>query len=103
FDRHSNRLFLSEALPPATRNFQIAYQVCLLEHGALMDEIVDRASATHAETRRLLRISLANYFAGAVLMPYERFLRAAEKKRYDIELLCQRFDASYEQVCHRLH
>jgi predicted transcriptional regulator len=49
-----------------------------------------------------LRISLAGYFAGAVMMPYEKFLRAAEKKRYDIELLCQRFNASYEQVCHRL-
>jgi predicted transcriptional regulator len=35
-------------------------------------------------------------------MPYEKFLKAAEKKRYDIDLLCQRFDASYEQVCHRL-
>jgi predicted transcriptional regulator/transcriptional regulator with XRE-family HTH domain len=102
FDRHSNRLFLSEALPYSARNFQVAYQICLLEHGAMMDEIIARAAAPQEETRRLLRISLANYFAGAVLMPYERFLRAAEKKRYDIELLCQRFDASYEQVCHRL-
>jgi predicted transcriptional regulator len=102
FDRHSNRLFLSEALPPATRNFQIAYQICLLEHAGLLEEIAARAPTSQPETKRLLRISLANYFAGAVLMPYEKFLRAAEKKRYDIELLCQRFDASYEQVCHRL-
>ena len=102
FDRHSLRLFLSEVLPPATRNFQIAYQICLLEHGGILDEIVARSGVAAAETRRLLRISLANYFAGAVLMPYERFLRTAEKKRYDIELLCQRFDASFEQVCHRL-
>lgn len=102
FDRHSKRLFLSEALPPATRNFQIAYQIGLLEHGTLLDEIVARASTSQSETRRLLRIVLANYFAGAVLMPYERFFRAAEKMRYDLELLCQRFDASYEQVCHRV-
>jgi XRE family transcriptional regulator, fatty acid utilization regulator len=102
FDRHSNRLFLSEALPLPTRNFQVAYQICLLEHSALMDEIIARASGGQEETRRLIRISLASYFAGAVLMPYEKFLRTAEKKRYDIELLSQRFDASYEQVCHRL-
>ena len=102
FDRHSNRLFLTEALPPSTRNFQIAYQICLLEHDALLDEIINRTAGTQEETRRLLRISLASYFAGAVLMPYEKFLKAAEKKRYDIELLCQRFEASHEQVCHRL-
>jgi predicted transcriptional regulator/transcriptional regulator with XRE-family HTH domain len=102
FDRHSNRLFLSESLSHPARNFQIAYQVCLLEHSDLLNEIIDRSGHYQDETRRLLRIALANYFAGAVMMPYERFLKTAEKKRYDIELLGQRFDASYEQVCHRL-
>ncbi len=102
FDRHSNRLFLSEVLSHPAHNFQIAYQICLLEHSNLMNEIIARTGNLQDETRRLLRIALANYFAGAVLMPYERFLRAAEKKRYDIELLCQRFDTSYEQVSHRL-
>ncbi len=102
FDRHGNRLFLSEALSPETRNFQMAYQVGLLEHGALLDEIVGHAPTTQNETRRLLRIALANYFAGAVLMPYDRFFRAAEKKRYDMELLCQSFGVTYEQACHRV-
>ena len=102
FDRHSNRLFLSESMPTPSRVFQIAYQVCLLDFSDLVDDIVARSGETHTETRRLMRISLAGYFAGAVMMPYEKFLRAAEKKRYDIELLTQRFDASYEQVCHRL-
>jgi predicted transcriptional regulator len=47
-------------------------------------------------------VALASYFAGAVLMPYREFLRAAEALRYDIELLEHRFRASFEQVCHRL-
>ncbi len=102
FDRHSNRLFLSEALPQAAQNFQIAYQICLLEHNSQLEDIIGKERSLQDETRRLLRISLAGYFAGAVLMPYEKFLKAAEKKRYDIELLCQRFDVSYEQVSHRL-
>jgi len=102
YDRHSNRLFLSEALPSPARNFQIAYQIGLLEHAELIENIIGKGRTLQDETRRLLRISLAGYFAGAVLMPYEKFLKAAEKKRYDIELLCQRFEASYEQVCHRL-
>jgi predicted transcriptional regulator len=47
-------------------------------------------------------VSLAGYFAGAVLMPYTRFLEAARSERYDLELLGHRFRTSFEQVCHRL-
>jgi predicted transcriptional regulator/transcriptional regulator with XRE-family HTH domain len=102
FDRHSSRLFLSEAMPTPSHVFQVAYQIGLLEHADILDTIVAHSGVTQSETKRLLRISLAGYFAGAVMMPYAKFLSAAEKKRYDIELLCQRFGASYEQVCHRL-
>ena len=35
-------------------------------------------------------------------MPYARFHEAATQVRYDIEILRRRFDASFEQVCHRL-
>jgi predicted transcriptional regulator len=45
---------------------------------------------------------LANYFASAVLMPYQPFLEAARQERYDIELLGHRFRSSFEQTCHRL-
>jgi predicted transcriptional regulator len=47
-------------------------------------------------------VALANYFASAVLMPYDPFLRAARSERYDIELLGHRFRVSIEQTCHRL-
>ena len=50
----------------------------------------------------LARIGLANYFAGALLMPYTAFLRAAEEEGYDIERLGQRFGVGFEAVCHRL-
>ena len=53
-------------------------------------------------SRRLLRITLANYFAGAVMMPYGRFQEAAELAGYDVEILAARFGASFEQVAHRL-
>src|SRR3546814_9540638 len=47
-------------------------------------------------------MTLANYFTGAVMMPYGAFLQAAKDLRYDIEALRRRFGASVEQVCHRL-
>jgi hypothetical protein len=50
----------------------------------------------------MARVALANYFAGAVLMPYGPFLKAVKAGRYDVELLSRRFQASFEQVCHRL-
>ena len=50
----------------------------------------------------MCRIGLARYYAGALLMPYERFRNTAEELRYDCEALSRRFDVSFEQVCHRL-
>jgi predicted transcriptional regulator len=44
----------------------------------------------------------AGYFAAALTMLYGRFLEAAELLGYDVELLCARFGASFEQVAHRL-
>lgn len=102
FDRHSRRILLSEMLAPSGRVFQLATQLALLQHRDLLDDLVDQAGFSGDEARRLARISLANYFAAAVMMPYDRFLQAARQVRYDIEVLQHRFGASYEQVCHRL-
>src|SRR4029079_13274406 len=43
-----------------------------------------------------------NYFAAAVVMPYQMFRDAAKKVRYDVDILRNRFGVSFEQVCHRL-
>jgi predicted transcriptional regulator/DNA-binding XRE family transcriptional regulator len=102
FDAHRGQLLLSEALLPSGRTFQLAVQIAFLEHGPAIDTIIARAQPRHDETRTLLRIALAGYFAGAVMMPYESFLESARELRHDIELLRRRFWASFEQVCHRL-
>ena len=54
------------------------------------------------DARRLARVGLANYFAGALLLPYRDFLTAAEADAYDIEKLGRRFGVGFETVCHRL-
>ncbi|PHR94076.1 MAG: XRE family transcriptional regulator [Robiginitomaculum sp.] len=102
FDPHSKRLDLSELMPQAGRRFQIAYHLALLEHRHLIDAIITKASLPSKEADDLARVSLANYFAAATLMPYGRILAAAEADGYDIELLSRRFDTSYEQTAHRL-
>ena len=102
YDRHRRRVLLSEVLPEAGRVFQLAYEICLLECRDLLDRLIEEGNFATDVARRLARAHLANYFAGAVMMPYDRFLSAAESLRYDIDLLARRFGASFEQVCHRL-
>ena len=101
YDRHGRRVLLSDALAPEERVFQLAHQLALLGWHELFDDIADQ-SGLQGEARRLLAIDLANYFAGACVMPYERFHAAAEALDYDIDLLGRRFGASFEHVCQRL-
>jgi len=102
FDRHRRHLLLSEMIGGSGRAFQTAFQIAMLEHAAALDAGVEASGIADPTARRMFRIVLANYFAGAVLMPYGRFFAAAEATRYDIAVLGRRFGASFEQVCHRL-
>jgi predicted transcriptional regulator/transcriptional regulator with XRE-family HTH domain len=102
YDHSSRRLVLAAPLRPTQRAFQIATQIALLEHADLLDRLVGDGRFTAGEARALARIGLANYFAGAVLMPYESFRCSAEKFRYEIERLCVLFDVGFESACHRL-
>ncbi|HVH46740.1 MAG TPA: short-chain fatty acyl-CoA regulator family protein [Labilithrix sp.] len=102
YDPHRNVLVLSELLPTRSRTFQLAHQIAVMTQRALLDRITADARLTTDESRGLARVSLANYFAGAVLMPYAAFLEAAKQERYDIDVLGRRFRVGFEQVCHRL-
>ena len=46
--------------------------------------------------------ALSRYAAGALMMPYSAFLRAAQAERYDLDRLSDQFTASFEQVAHRM-
>jgi predicted transcriptional regulator/transcriptional regulator with XRE-family HTH domain len=96
------RLRLSEMLPLSSRIFQLAYQIALLGWSSEIDLLAARGKFTTHEANHLARVVLANYFAGAVMMPYGRFLDAAQTTRHDLDILQHRFGASFEQVCHRL-
>jgi len=102
YDPETRRLFISEMIPVSSRIFQLAHQIGLLTHRELFDQLMRDAALSTPDSEALCRVALANYFAGAVVMPYEPFLNAAKSLRYDIELLEERFETSFEQVCHRL-
>lgn len=102
FDPHNATVHLSRKLEPGQQAFQLATQIALLAFDTELSALVDGAKFTNADTRGLARIGLANYFAGALIMPYAAFLRAAQALRYDIDLLGQQFEVGFETICHRL-
>ena len=102
YDLHRKRLMLSSLLRAESRTFGLAYQLALVEFRPLLLRMIEGAAPPDPPTRRLLHMSLTNYAAGAILMPYSPFLEAAERHRYDVDRLCAEFGASVEQVAHRL-
>ena len=102
YDRHSMRLFLSERLSPQDQLREMAMEACLL---ALTTEIgFELASLplSSEEAKRIARFELARYAAHALMMPYGTYLAAAQRARYDIDILRGRFNVSFEQAASRL-
>lgn len=102
YDPETRVLTLSEVLRRGSRNFQLAYQIGILTQSPALDRLAADPRLTSEASRALAKVALANYFAGAVLMPYGAFLEQARAERYDIDLLGHRFRTSFEQTCHRL-
>ncbi len=102
YDPASKTLYLSSRAQPETQTFQALLQVALLHQEPLLEATLDFARFHSAEARAIAKIGLANYYAGAALMPYGAFLDAARETRHDLELLANRFGASIEQIAHRL-
>jgi len=102
YDAANKKFQLSEMLTYTTRNFHLAYQVSYLEAEDVIDKIIDENHIESAEVIPLLKISLLNYFAAAMMMPYENFLNNAKLYKYDIEILMHHYACSFEQVTHRL-
>ncbi|HMQ41070.1 MAG TPA: short-chain fatty acyl-CoA regulator family protein [Paracoccus sp. (in: a-proteobacteria)] len=101
FDPQTRILHVASHLSDAQQAFQIGTQLALLEEAATIDRLCQK-SGMSPEDQPLLRIGLANYYAGALILPYAEFLSAAEATRYDIELLARRFGVGFETTCHRL-
>ncbi len=102
FDRETRILVIDAGAAPATQLFQMVHQCALLEQADLLEATLDLARFQSDEARAICKIGLANYFAGAALLPYGQFLDAARETRHDLERLSDMFGASIEQVAHRL-
>jgi XRE family transcriptional regulator, fatty acid utilization regulator len=102
YDRHRKKLMISELVDASGRTFQAAFQLGLLEAEHELDALSAKVGEPDTAAQRLARITLCNYFAAALMMPYTVFHDAAETLSYDLDVLSARFSASFEQVAHRL-
>lgn len=102
FDSETMTLHLSTRTASETQTFQLLLQVALLCQNKLLEATLDLARFTSDNARAIAKIGLANYFAGAALLPYVRFQEAATSCRHDLERLSGQFGASIEQIAHRL-
>lgn len=102
YDPVARILQIDGGIEPGQFAFQLATQLAYLEEGRRITDLAGEARFSNQSARALAQVGLASYFAGALVLPYRRFLGAAEQMRYDIELLAEQFGVSYETVCHRL-
>jgi predicted transcriptional regulator/DNA-binding XRE family transcriptional regulator len=102
FDPERRLVTLDGAMPPESRAFHLAHELARLELAGPIAATVAGAGLRSEEARQLLTVGLANYAAGAILMPYETFRATAQAVRHDIDRLRLIFGVSFEQACHRL-
>ncbi|MET0942540.1 MAG: short-chain fatty acyl-CoA regulator family protein, partial [Mesorhizobium sp.] len=102
YDRHSQRLFISERLSPFDQLREIAMEACLVRMRVAIAAELRALKLSSDEARRLGRFELARYAAHALMMPYAVFQSAALRSRYDIDVLRSRFGVSFEQAANRL-
>ena len=102
YDAPAGKLKLSEALDFPNRTFQMAHVLCFVECDDILQDITDDTSLDTDRSIARCKVELANYFAAALVMPYDRYLDLAQKTHYDIDRLASAFSVSFEQACQRL-
>ena len=103
YDRHSQRLFISEKLSAVDRLFEAALLLANLEGRSAINDIIAAAPfANNAEAVRLARLGLAQNLAAAVLCPAAKFGSAAQDLSWSIDALSHRFNVSAAMVMKRL-
>ncbi len=103
YDRHSQRLLISEKLNAEQRLWEVTLLVAQLEGRAAIGDIISASLlGKQAESTRLLRQELARHLALAILCPTGKFVSSAEDLKFDIEALALRFSVSRLRILKRL-
>ena len=102
YDRHSQRLFISERLSPFDQLREVAMEAVLMRMQVVIAAEIQELKLSSDEAKRIARFELGRYAAHALMMPYQPFQTAATRARYDIDVLRSRFNVSFEHAANRL-
>ena len=72
----------------SSRNFHLAYQIAFFEGEENINQIINLKKISSQDVISLLKISLLNYLASAILMPYDDFLVTAKDSDMMLNYLC---------------
>lgn len=88
---------------PGAGRLSLARRAAELACGeALAAEVQRATSLTNDAARRRAAGALADYLAAAVVMPYDAFLAAARRLRFDADALGRAFGVGFAAACDRL-
>lgn len=102
YDATMRHLIIDPTQPEESRRFHLAHQMVSLALSDDIGAVVEASPLRTPAARQLLHVGLANYAAGALLMPYGLFRNSARAVRHDIDQLRLEYGVSFEQACHRL-
>ena len=102
YDRHSQRLFLSERLSPFDQLREVAMEACLIRMRSRSRPRSRRLNLSSDEARRLARFELGRYAAHALMMPYAGVPSGCRPRALRHRRAASRFGVSFEQAANRL-
>jgi XRE family transcriptional regulator, fatty acid utilization regulator len=102
YERHTQRLFISERLAPHDQLREIAMEACNFRMQVALGAEINALRLSSDESRRVVRFELMRYAAHALIMPRDAFSDAARRARHDVDVLRARFRTSWEQAAMRL-
>ena len=102
YDAAGRSLWFRNTVPQSTRQFQMARLMAELAGAEALKTQLDTVTLSSPVARRGASRYLGSYMAGAILFPYATFLADARALRYDVDALSERYNASFEQIAHRL-
>lgn len=102
YDSSEKNLWFRNTVPLSTRRFQMARLIAELSCVNVLEDALKTVPLSSDTARRGARRYLSAYIAGAILFPYDDLLADALALRYDVDALSERYNASFEQIAHRL-
>ena len=102
FDKHTMRLLLSDRLDWPERQFTLAKYLAQLEFSDPLLAAVRRLNLPKGMQQDYARQTLFAYAGLAILLPYERFFDTAQRMRFDLLGLAQRFGLNVQMIARRI-